>query len=192
MHDTVDFVAVVSGLPRSGTSMMMRMLTAGGFPPVVDHEREPNDDNPLGYFEFEPVKALKEDDSWVAKSTGQVVKVIYKLVYDLPIDVPYRIVFLQRDLGEVVASQEKMLEREGLDPNAVDRDLMIKLFQGEVFDFQKWARAQRNIEILFVDYSTIVTDPASSAARIAEFFDCGLDVQAMAEAVDPSLYRNRA
>lgn len=187
-----DFVAVVSGLPRSGTSMMMRMLVAGGFPPVVDHERAANDDNPHGYFEFEPVKALTEDDSWVARSKGQVVKVIYKLVYDLPIEVPYRIVFLQRDLGEVVASQEKMLEREGLDPNAVDRDLMIKLFQGEVFDFQKWARAQRNIEILFVDYSTIVGQPEQAAQKIAEFFDCDLDARAMAEAVDPTLYRNRA
>lgn len=187
-----DFVAVVSGLPRSGTSMMMRMLVAGGLPPVVDHEREANDDNPLGFFEFEPVKALKEDDSWVAASKGQVVKVIYKLVYDLPIDVPYRIVFLQRDLDEVVASQEKMLEREGLDPHAVDRDLMIKLFQGEVLDFQKWARAQRNIEILFVDYATIVSKAEEAAERIAEFFDCDLDIRAMAEAVDPTLYRNRA
>ena len=188
----LDFVTVVSGLPRSGTSMAMRMLEAGGMPPLTDRERGADEDNPLGYYEFEPVKTLREDSSWVAGARGRAVKIIYKLVYDLPADVNYRIVFMQRDLMEVLRSQETMLERAGASQGPVGQALMLELFQGEVIEFQRWAKTQRNIEILYLNYSDVVQDPASSARQIAEFLGNGLDAGAMAQAVERRLYRNRA
>lgn len=187
-----NFVTVVSGLPRSGTSMMMRMLEAGGIAPVVDGERKANADNPMGYYEFEPVKALKEDSSWVAKATGQAVKVIYKLVYDLPNNVPYRIVFMQRDIDEVLSSQEKMMRRDGLDPDTIGRDLLYNLFQTDVMDFRRWAEVQGNIRIMYADYRRMIDEPEEMSRHIAEFLGEDLDIQAMASVVDPDLYRNRA
>lgn len=192
MGTSKNFVTIVSGLPRSGTSMMMRMLEAGGVPPVVDGERKANADNPMGYYEFEPVKALKEDSSWVAASTGQAVKVIYKLVYDLPNNVPYRIVFMQRDIEEVLSSQEKMMRRDGLDPDTIGRDLLFNLFQTDVMDFRRWAEVQGNIQIMYADYRRMVDEPEEMSRHIAEFLDQDLDIQAMASVVDPDLYRNRA
>lgn len=192
MGTSKNFVTVVSGLPRSGTSMMMRMLEAGGVPPVVDGERKANADNPMGYYEFEPVKALKEDSSWVADSTGQAVKVIYKLVYDLPNNVPYRIVFMQRDIEEVLSSQEKMMRRDGLDPDTIGRDLLYNLFQTDVMDFRRWAEVQGNIQIMYADYRRMVDEPEEMSRHIAEFLGQDLDIQAMASVVDPDLYRNRA
>ncbi|MEC8796507.1 MAG: sulfotransferase family protein, partial [Pseudomonadota bacterium] len=187
-----NFVTIVSGLPRSGTSMMMRMLEAGGISPVVDGERKANADNPMGYYEFEPVKALKEDSSWVADSTGQAVKVIYKLVYDLPNNVPYRIVFMQRDIEEVLSSQEKMMRRDGLDPDTIGRDLLYNLFQTDVMDFRRWAEVQGNIQIMYADYRRMVDEPEEMSRHIAEFLGQDLDIPAMASVVDPDLYRNRA
>lgn len=187
-----NFVTVVSGLPRSGTSMMMRMLEAGGIAPVVDGERKANADNPMGYYEFEPVKALKEDSSWVANATGQAVKVIYKLVYDLPNNVPYRIVFMQRDIEEVLSSQEKMMRRDGLDPDTIGRDLLYNLFQTDVMDFRRWAEVQGNIRIMYADYRRMIDEPEEMSRHIAEFLGEDLDIQAMASVVDPDLYRNRA
>ncbi|MEC8630949.1 MAG: sulfotransferase family protein [Pseudomonadota bacterium] len=192
MGTSKNFVTIVSGLPRSGTSMMMRMLEAGGISPVVDGERKANADNPMGYYEFEPVKALKEDSSWVADSTGQAVKVIYKLVYDLPNNVPYRIVFMQRDIEEVLSSQEKMMRRDGLDPDTIGRDLLYNLFQTDVMDFRRWAEVQGNIQIMYADYRRMVDEPEEMSRHIAEFLGQDLDIPAMASVVDPDLYRNRA
>lgn len=192
MGTSKNFVTIVSGLPRSGTSMMMRMLEAGGISPVVDGERKANADNPMGYYEFEPVKALKEDSSWVADSTGHAVKVIYKLVYDLPNNVPYRIVFMQRDIEEVLSSQEKMMRRDGLDPDTIGRDLLYNLFQTDVMDFRRWAEVQGNIQIMYADYRRMVDEPEEMSRHIAEFLNQDLDIQAMASVVDPDLYRNRA
>jgi len=171
--------------------MMMRMLEAGGGAPVQDGVRTANEDNPLGYYEFEPVKRLKEDRSWVAGATGQAVKVIYKLVYDLPPNVAYRVLFMQRDLDEVLSSQEAMMRRDGLDPDEIGRDVLLRLFQSDVFEFRRWADAQPNITLLPVDYARIVAEPEDTAREIAAFLGRDLDLQAMAQVVDPTLYRNR-
>lgn len=191
MNIDPSFLTVVSGLPRSGTSMMMRMLEAGGIAPVVDGQRAPNDDNPLGYYEFEPVKQLAQDSSWVAGSVGRSVKVIYKLVQDLPPNVAYRVIFMQRDLDEVLSSQEVMMRRDGLDPDAIGRDVLLRLFQTDVFEFRRWAEAQPNIAIFYADYKRTIAEPAAMAAEIATFLGQPMDTEAMAAMVNPDLYRNR-
>src|SRR5262245_57703089 len=107
------FITIVSGLPRSGTSLMMRMLEAGGMPVLVDNIRAADEDNPAGYYEFEPVKQTSADNAWVKLAVGKAVKVVYRLLYDLPAGFRYRVLFMQRDMAEVLASQRKMLERAG-------------------------------------------------------------------------------
>lgn len=198
-QDTIDapsarrpFVTVVSGVPRSGTSMMMRMLEAGGVPPVTDRQRQANEDNPLGYYEFEPVKALKDDAAWVSSAQGHAVKVIYKLVYDLPPGLPYRVIFMERDLEEVLRSQETMMRRDGLDPEAIGRDVLLGLFKAEVDGFLRWAAEQRNVRLCRVSYARAVREARAVAAEIDAFLGGGLDRPAMAAVADMGLYRNRA
>lgn len=185
------YLTIVSGLPRSGTSLMMKMLDAGGLPVLVDNIREADIDNPRGYYEFEPVKALKKDTSWVAESLGKAVKMVYLLLYDLPPDVEYRVVFMRRNLDEILASQRAMLERLGK-PARSDDDTMATLFREQLAKFDAWVKTRPNFHVLNVSYNELVTDPAPHATRIDQFLGGGLDTNAMKGAVDPSLYRNRA
>lgn len=184
-------VTIVSGLPRSGTSMMMRMLEAGGMEVVVDHIREADTDNPGGYYEFEPVKKLKQDKSWVDAIRGKAVKIIYKHVYDLPVECRYRILFMQRDVKEVIASQNKMMERSGVGSDGFDSDRLADLFRAEVKAFFEWAKAQEHIDLLAVDYSKMVADGGATIDTIVTFLGEELDTEAMVHVVDPNLYRNR-
>src|SRR2546428_1479705 len=107
------FITIVSGLPRSGTSMMMRMLDAGGLPVLVDNIRKADDDNPYGYYEFEPVKRLSSDSSWLREARGKAFKMVYALLYELPKDYDYRVIVMQRKMDEIIASQRAMLCRQG-------------------------------------------------------------------------------
>jgi len=186
-----DFITIVSGLPRSGTSMMMQAIEAGGIPVLSDHLRTSDDDNPKGYYEFEPVKKTKQDPSWVPNARGKVVKVIYSLVYDLPQQFEYRVVFLERNIQEVLASQKKMLQRRGQKGAAVDDSKMTELFRAQLARFKHWIRNQKCFRILPVQYAAMIAEPLKTAEGINQFLGGGLDVQAMAAAVDPALYRNR-
>lgn len=186
-------VTVVSGLPRSGTSMMMKMLEAGGIDPLTDHEREPDEDNPKGYYEFERVKKLEDGDTaWLPMAEGKAVKVISALLKHLPDGYTYRVIFMRRKLDEVLESQRKMLERRGEDPDQASEAELKELFLKHVGNVEDWADAQGNVEVLFVSYNDVVSDPYGQLDRIDAFLGGGLDVQAMAEIVDPDLYRNRA
>ena len=186
------FVTVVSGLPRSGTSMMMRMLASGGLPVVVDHDRKPDADNPNGYYEFEPIKKLKEDCSWVAGAVGHVVKAVYLLLYDLPKEYRYRVVFMRRDLPEVIASQDTMLRRSGSTTGTIDPRMLARHFETQIRQSEAWLRQQPNFAVLYVNYADIVRDPATAAGAVADFLGGGLDTAKMAASVEPQLYRQRA
>lgn len=186
-------VTVVSGLPRSGTSMMMKMLEAGGIEPLTDHEREPDEDNPEGYYEFERVKKLEDGDTdWLPMAEGKAVKVISALLKHLPDGYTYRVIFMRRKLDEVLDSQRKMLERRGEDPDEASEAELKELFLKHVGNVEQWAEGQSNVEVLFVSYNDVVSDPYPQLDEIDGFLGGGLDVQAMAEIVDPDLYRNRA
>jgi hypothetical protein len=189
-HDR-SFLTVVSGIPRSGTSLMMSMLDAGGLPVLVDNIRTADVDNPRGYYEYEPVKALKHDASWVAQSAGKAVKMVYLLVYDLPPGSEYRILFMHRKIDEVLASQRVMLQRLGK-PVRVDDGKMATLFEGHLVKFSAWVKDRPNIQVLDVNYNEMVADPAPIAIEIDRFLGGGLDMARMRATVDPGLYRNRA
>ncbi len=182
-------IIVVSGLPRSGTSLMMQMLDRGGIPVVTDVIREADVDNPRGYYEFEQVKKIKEDASWVPSVRGKAVKMVSQLLYDLPASERYRVIFMERDLDEVLLSQEKMLAR--LNRSAAPRDEIKSAFTKHLDRLRSWLQDQPHIAVLNVRYNDLVAHPEQLATQVSNFLGGQADVQAMAEAVDPSLYRNR-
>jgi hypothetical protein len=187
---TAEFLTIVSGLPRSGTSMMMRMLESGGLSVLTDQVRTPDDDNPNGYYEFEAVKQTKEDDRWLQGSEGKAVKMVYRLLYDLPAGRSYRVLFMRRKLEEILASQRVMLERHGA-ADGVNEEQMAALFRAEIDSFYKWVAQQGHIELIDVDYNHMQQDPRGEVARVNQFLGGALDEEAMARVVDQSLYRNR-
>jgi hypothetical protein len=189
---TAEFLTIVSGLPRSGTSMMMRMLDTGGMPVLIDHIRAADDDNPRGYYEFEAVKRTNEDTSWLDGSAGKAVKMVYRLLYDLPRDRTYKVLFMKRKLEEVLASQRTMLERKGSAPDRISDAQMENLFRRELQSFYDWVPKQRHIEMVGVDYNRILQDPLAELSRVHKFLGSRLNVAAMASVVDSALYRNRA
>jgi hypothetical protein len=186
-------IVVVSGLPRSGTSMLMRMLEAGGLPVVTDGQRTADEDNPRGYFEVERIKALGRDadPTWVADARGKGIKVVSYLLKSLPPGFNYRVVFVRRDLGEVLASQGKMMARRG-ETHDVPEGTMRDLFEKDVARARQMLAQEPHFESLEVEYAAILARPLEEARRIAGFVGGGLDAEKMAAAVDPSLYRNRA
>ncbi|WP_442485353.1 sulfotransferase domain-containing protein [Aeoliella sp. SH292] len=186
-----NFLTIVSGLPRSGTSMMMRMMETGGLPVMIDLIREADDDNPNGYYEFEAVKHTKEDASWLDDSDGKVVKMVYRLLYDLPEDRTYYVLFMGRHLDEVLASQRVMLERHGNGADGITDAQMRAMFQAEIDKFFKWIADRPCFKMIRVDYNNLLADPKAELTKVNEFLGGGLDVEAMAATVDPSLYRNR-
>jgi hypothetical protein len=190
--DPTKFLTIVSGLPRSGTSMMMRMLEMGGMPVMVDHIRTADDDNPNGYYEFEAVKQTKEDPSWVGESDGKAVKMVYRLLYDLPEDHQYRVLFMRRNLKEVLASQKVMLDRNGADGGGITDAQMQQLFEMELGKFYDWVAARFNFQLINVDYNALQADARRELQRVNEFLGGTLDVDAMVAVVDAKLYRNRA
>lgn len=185
------FVTIVSGLPRSGTSLMMQMLSAGGIPPLTDEIRAADEDNPRGYLEFERVKQIKQDKSWLDEAAGKAVKMVHLLLYDLPQGRPYRVVFMRRNLDEVLASQRKMLTRQGKAGAQLPEEQLRKVFEDQVRKVTSWLTTQPNVKSIEVTYHELIADPRGHAARLNEFLGGGLDVDAMVGAVDPALYRNR-
>jgi len=186
------FITIVAGLPRSGTSMMMQAIEAGGIPALTDGIREKDVDNPKGYYEFEAVKKTRADSSWVSEAEGKVVKMVYSLLYDLPDDHEYRVVFLQRDIKEVLASQKKMLERTGNKGANISEEKLAELFKAQLEKFHKWITDKDNFSVVIIDYKNMIKSPAEQAGKVDELLGNILDKEGFVSAVDPSLYRNRS
>jgi len=185
-------VTVVAGLPRTGTSMMMQMLVAGGLPPLTDGKREADADNPHGYLEFEPATRLRDDQSWLPQAKGRVVKIVAQLLKHLPAEFHYRVVFMHRDLREVIASQQAMLARLGRQGGQLAPERLSAVLQGQVEQVAVWLRRRPNIRTLHLDYAGVTEDPAGSAARLRTFLGESLAVEKMVAAVRPELRRQRS
>ena len=186
-------IVIVSGLPRSGTSMIMKMLEAGGLAVLTDGLRSADEDNPKGYYEVERVKNLarEADTGWLAEARGKGIKVISYLLKSLPPGFNYRVVFIRRDMEEVLASQRKMLARRGeAEETAPER--MRALFEDDLWRAGYQLKRRPEFETIELQYSAVLARPLDEARRLAAFLGGGLDVEAMAAAVDPQLYRNRA
>ena len=185
-------IVVVSGLPRSGTSMAMKMLAAGGMVTVTDGQRTADEDNPKGYFEDERVKDLAkmDDKSWLSDARGKAIKIISFLLRELPPNHNYRVVFMRRDIEEILASQKKMLDRLG-EADDADDERMTTLFEGDLFRARYLMKHSPQFEFLEVRYRDALDDPEKVAAAIRDFVGVDLDLDEMVGVVDPELYRNR-
>ena len=185
-------IVVVSGLPRSGTSMLMKMLVAGGVPVITDEVRSSDDDNPGGYFEHERIKDLEkeQDKSWLRAARGKSIKVISHLLQSLPDDNYYRVILMRRDLDEILASQNIMLERRE-EENPIEDQKAKDLYSKHLITTKVHARRKPNFELLEMHYRKVLDDPMNSAREINDYLGGKLDIQAMAEVVNPELYRNR-
>ena len=186
-------VVVVSGLPRTGTSMMMQMLKAGGIPPLTDGVRMDDEDNPRGYYEYEKAKQLRKDASWLGGAKGKAVKVVAQLLADLPrLDgAGYLVVFMEREIEEVLKSQRAMLSRHGKSGAKIPEARLRAIFLQQMRQ-AKILLSARKIPTVFIDYNETVRNPSEAAGKLKKVFGAGIDEQKMTAAVDPSLKRQAA
>ncbi len=185
-------VIIVSGLPRSGTSMMMKMLAEGGLQVLTDSIRAADEDNPNGYFELEVVKQLSEGrKDWLADADRKLVKVISALLEHLPPDKHYKILFMERQIAEILASQRKMLARRNETSNASDEQMETQ-FREHLKAIKYWLARQPNMEVLYVDYNRIMADPDQYLQQVVDFIGLPLDMEKMRAVPNEGLYRNRA
>jgi hypothetical protein len=186
-----DAITIVSGLPRSGTSLMMSMLQAGGMELLVDGIRTPDEDNPKGYFEFERVKQIDDDQAWLQDAQGKAVKMIAELLRRLPPTYAYKVIFLRREMQEILASQRQMLVRRGEPTDKVSDEDMARMFERHLDHVETWIAEQPHVDVFYVSYNDLLADPDPHARGINEFLGGTLDVEAMKAVIDHSLYRQR-
>jgi hypothetical protein len=170
--------------------MMMKMLEAGGIEVVTDNVRAADEDNPKGYYEFEKVKKLKEDSSWLPEIKGKAVKMASELLYDLPDDYQYKLIFMRRDIDEILASQRKMLKRQGKEDSFDDAE-MKAVYTKHLDEITKWLNEKPNMEVLYINYNQTISDPQTQAEKIEDFLGEAIQIKEMVSVVDESLYRNR-
>ena len=187
-----EFITIVSGLPRSGTSMMMRMLQAGGMDLLTDNIRTPNEDNPMGYFEIEQVKKLQDGElGWLSEAKGKAVKVISALLEHLPDQYKYKVIFMRRDINEVLASQKQMMIRRNEPVNNMNDDELGQVFMKHLVQVEQWLAEQRNFEVAYVDYKDVINNTKSNLIKLSQGLDISLDIEPMLEVPDQGLYRQR-
>ena len=186
-----NFVTIVSGLPRSGTSLMMQMLSAGGMQVLTDNRRTADQHNPRGYFELEAVKHTRIDHSWLAQAEGKVVKVVYLLLSHLPTDREYRVIFMQRDLLEAIASQRAMLQEQRRPSATLADSKLAEVFGKQLAEVRQWLSQNPNFQVLDLQHRDVIDRPLTAAQQIATFLDGDLDPTRLAAAVEPNLYRQR-
>lgn len=185
-------ITIVSGLPRSGTSLMMQMLAAGGMPILSDGERKADNDNPRGYLEWERIKQLPRDPACIAAAEGKAVKVISLLLLSLPEGHDYRVIFMQRPLAEVLASQETMMRNRGTAVAAANASIMSAAFEKNLRAVDAWLDSKTYVRTLRVPYHDVIDDSKTTAKSIAQFLGIDLNIEAMTRQVDSTLYRNRS
>jgi len=185
-------ITVVSGIPRSGTSLMMQMLAAGGMPVLTDRLRGADANNPRGYLELEGIKSLARNPEALAEAEGKAVKVISSLLSNLPAGHEYRIIFMCRPLEEVISSQDNMLRRLGKAVPPTPRQSIVDAFDKHLVEVRAWLKNQPNMAVRYVDYAAVLQDSHHEASRVCAFLQRELDVEAMAQQTDKSLHRERS
>ncbi len=184
-------ITIVSGLPRSGTSMMMQILESGGMKVVTDNIRKANEDNPHGYYEYERVKAIKEDTGWLKETRGRAFKMVSQLLYDLPSDENYKVIFMKRKMNEILASQSKMLERMGSSKDSTSDEKMGEFFDKHLSKLIDWIENRSFIDVLYIDYNNLLINPNEHIKTLNRFLNYKLNEEKSVKVIDKSLYRNR-
>jgi predicted AlkP superfamily phosphohydrolase/phosphomutase/tetratricopeptide (TPR) repeat protein len=193
MPPLAESLIVVTGLPRSGTSMLMQMLAAGGMDVLSDGLREADEDNPRGYLEFEPVKNLVKSSQWLFEGRGKAIKIVAPLLAALPPGLACRVILCERDLDEILESQERMLVRRNRPMAATpERRRMLKDEYVRTLGRVEAMLARRpGTQLLVIEHRHAISDSLVTAKKVNKFLGGGLDVAKMAAAIDPTLYRNR-
>ncbi len=182
-----DTLVIVSGIPRSGTSLLMQMLNNGGMEILADDIRKPDESNPKGYLELEAIKKLAQDNSCLKNQTGKAVKVISHLLKYLPEEQKYKIIFMNRDMNEIIKSQQKMLNKN---EKKYSKEL-IKAFLKELKHVKQWVKEQPHKEMINLHYKKIIKHPMKAIDKIIQFLGIPLDKEAMRDSIDPRLYRSK-
>jgi hypothetical protein len=185
-------IIVVSGLPRSGTSLMMKMLEAAGLELLVDNKRKADQDNPKGYYELEAVAQMKDKGTnWVTDAPGKAVKVVAPLLKYLPAEYAYKVLFMRRAMPEILASQKQMLTRRGKDAEAVPDAAMAQIFDKQLAEVLKWMSENGSTEYIEIPFSELVAGNMQILESMSKFLKLEMDLNAMAQIADPELYRQR-
>jgi hypothetical protein len=190
--ESQSYITIVSGLPRSGTSMMMKMLEAGGMQILTDNVRSADENNPMGYYEFERVKKLKDGDiTWVETAQGKAIKVISALLEQIPRDFHYKIIFMRRDMNEILASQKRMLEIMGQSNGNLSDGQLATIYNKHLASIEGWLARQTNLEVIYVNYNSLLKDPNQYLMQLQTFLRGNLDIEKMRGVIDRNLYRQR-
>ncbi len=183
-------IIIVSGLPRSGTSMMMAMLEAAGIPTLTDNLRKADQDNPKGYWELQKVKQIQKDQSWLPQAQGKAVKMISALLEFLPPNYHYQVVFMEREMKEILLSQQKMITRRK-EQNSISDKKMKDLFENHLKEIKTWLKKQSNFEVLYLSYNQTLKNPDKTIQALKRFLKKDLNLAKMSKVVDPKLHRNQ-
>jgi hypothetical protein len=167
------------------------MLAAAGLAPFTDSKREADEDNPRGYYEHEQATRLHSDAAWIPEARGKVVKVVAHLLPFLPAGEEYRLVFMRRDLNEVVASQTAMLARLGRKGGSLSEAALMRTYTGQLVQVQNWLRKTPGVQAMTVEYAEALCNPAGTAQRLAAFLGAPFNAKAAAALVEPSLRRQK-
>jgi len=185
-------IIIVSGLPRSGTSLMMKMLESGGLELLTDNIRKPDEDNPKGYYEYERVKNLYNGDvSWIEKIDNKVIKIISYLLKYLPTSVNFQVIFMERNIDEIIESQNKMIKRRGEHVSPENNEKIKVYLVNHLKRVKEWLDKQSNFDVLYINYNKLIEEPENCVLQIKEFINLDLNIYNMINSVDKKLYRNR-
>ena len=182
-------IIVVSGLPRSGTSLMMQILQKAGIPLLTDEKRRADVNNPRGYFEYQPVKKLKEDNSWLHRARGKALKIVSPLLVYLPDAFHYQIIFMQRSLDEIIASQNKMLNSRAIPPTPSQR--LRNYLANHLLQINTYLSNKKNISVLKIDFKTLIDQPETELAKLSEFLGHPFNHETIKSVIQRDLYRTR-
>jgi len=184
-------IIVVTGLPRSGTSLIMQMLRAGGMELLVNDHRSPDEHNPRGYFEYEPVKRIETDSSWLPLASGKVVKVVVPLIKAIAMqEIPATIILVRRDMNAVLRSQKRMAESRGVSVSDEDQDRLAQIFAQQLDESIRLINANSQQKLIELDYESVLANPLAVANRLDKELPVCLDATAMASMVDRGLNRS--
>ena len=184
-------IIVVTGLPRAGTSLIMQILQSMGIELFTDNKRSPDKSNPKGYFEHELVKSIEKDSSWIKNVKGKAIKIVSPLLLYLPINYSYKIIFMNRDLDEIVQSQENMLLMKGVKKSQIEPEWLKQIFAKDLKHARTWIQELPNSESLGLSHSILLKNPELELEKIKKFLNINVDLKNAINVIDKKLYRAR-
>jgi hypothetical protein len=179
-------IIIVTGLPRSGTSLMMQIFDKSNISVLTDGKREKDISNPEGYYELEAVKGIVKDNSFLKDASGKVVKIVAPLTIFIDKSLKYKAVFMRRDMDEILRSQEKMLLKD----QTSEREKFRTIYEFHLKKTYKFFQ-ENKIPYLDIQYKELVNEPDTVLKSLIEFCGLSSSVEDLASVVKPELYRNR-